>query len=130
MSRKRKRAPATAPALDHSTKQDVTLNEQRSQPRKSGYANAVASERHIALARMTEKISSAGNLYFVGSLGGANVVMLRADPLPGGEAEWTLFLWKPRPKRGGPDISEAGPATVTAGVQHDRSPRTAINSNG
>ena len=102
MTRKRKRAPATAPASDQQSKcNKVEDNREtaRPQPSSSGYANAIISNRHAVLARFTEKKSCIGNQYFVGQIGDAPVVMLRNDKVTGEEQEWTLFLHTPRAKR-------------------------------
>jgi hypothetical protein len=113
MSGKRKGAPVIAPASDQKSKlNNIDDNEKTvsSQPASSGYARTVISNRYAALADLTEKISRVGRHYFVGSLGGAALVMMRNDEVSDEDAHWTLFVSKARTKRGQGGIAETGSA--------------------
>jgi hypothetical protein len=113
MSSTRKRAPVTAPASDKKSKFDKiddSKDTTPSQPTSSGYAKAAISNRHAALAHLTEKTSCVGRQYFVGNLGDAEIVMLRNDAVLGDDSKWTVFVRKPGTKRGRGSTAEIGSA--------------------
>jgi hypothetical protein len=113
MSRTRKRAPATAPASEEKCKFDKIDDSKDTAPSQrpsSGYEQAVISNRHAAFAHLTEKISRVGRQYFVGSLGGAALVMMRNDEVSEDDSHWTLFVSKLRTRRNQGSTAEVGSA--------------------